>query len=52
MYYINHKHERFGTETIDEADTRKEALYLLREYRLNGGNFYVSKRATKDWYQR
>ena len=25
MYYINHKHETFGTETIDEAETKKEA---------------------------
>jgi hypothetical protein len=44
MYYINHKHEAFGTETIDEAETKKEALYLLNEYRLSGGNYYISKR--------
>jgi hypothetical protein len=44
MYYINHKHETFGSETIDEAKTRKEALYLLNEYRLSGGNYYISKR--------
>ena len=44
-YYINHKHETFGTETIDEAETKEEALYLLKEYRLNGATFYISKRA-------
>jgi len=58
MYYINYKDDNYtpaigyGIETIDEAETRKEAIYLLREYRLSGGNFYISKRATKEWYER
>lgn len=56
MYYINYKNDNYtpaigyGIETIDEAETRREALYLLNEYRLSGGNFYISKRATKYWY--
>jgi len=58
MYYINYKNDNYtpaigyGIETIDEAETRREALYLLKEYRLSGDNFYISKRATKDWYER
>lgn len=54
MYYINYKHETFGSETIDEAETRKEALYLLREYKIcdASGKYKISKRATKEWYQR
>ena len=55
MYYINYEDDNFtpcigyGVETIDEADTRKEALYLLNEYRLSGGKFYISKKPTKCW---
>jgi hypothetical protein len=30
-----------NTEEIDEADTRKEALYLLGEYRLAFGSEWV-----------
>lgn len=57
MYYINYKNDNYITaigydiETIDEAETRKEALYLLKEYRLSGGNFYISKKPTKCWYE-
>jgi len=49
MYYINYTDDNYtpgigyGVETIDEAKTRKEALYLLNEYRLSGGNYYISK---------
>ena len=40
MYYINYTddnytpHIGYGVETIDEAETRNEALYLLREYKI------------------
>ncbi len=44
-YWSNH------TETIDECETRKEALYLVGEYRLAmpDHRVWVSQRSTKDW---
>lgn len=37
---------RYGTEQIDEADTLKEARFLVREYRLafgSGFSIYIKK---------
>lgn len=40
-----------GIETIDTAETRKEARELCAEYRTAGyGRVWTSSRATKDWY--
>lgn len=40
-----------GIETIDTAETRKEARELRAEYITAGyGRVWVSTRATKDWY--
>ena len=48
-HYINLK----GTyrETVDEFDTRKEAIAMLREYRFAspGLNYYLSTRCCKNW---
>ena len=46
MYYINYKYKGQPTETIDEAKTRDEALYLLREYKMSdaSGKYKISRR--------
>lgn len=48
-HYINLK----GTyrETVDEFDTRKEAIAMLREYRFAspGLSYYLSARCCKNW---
>ena len=51
MYYINYKHPLTGIETIDEAETRNEALYLLREYKMSdaSGKYKISRKPTKCW---
>lgn len=57
MYYINYTDNNYtpnigyGVETIDEAETRDEALYLLREYKMSdaSGKYKISKRPTKCW---
>ena len=48
-YYINLK--GYYRETVDELDTRKEAIAMLREYRLAYPdlNYYLSTRCCKDW---
>lgn len=45
MYYINYKYKGHPIETIDEAETKKEALYLLNEYRaaFNSGTVTISR---------
>lgn len=59
MKYINRK--CFYTkqiETVDEFDLRGasylELRQLVNEYRLadRAGHYYISQRATKDWYQK
>ena len=48
--YIQYKGGE-GLETIDEADTRKEARAMLREYQMSdkGGHFYLSNKPCKEW---
>ena len=46
--------ERLGQgycETVDEFETRKEALEMIREYRFSDPSalFYLSTRALKGW---
>lgn len=49
MYYINFKGP-YGTETVSEANTLKEAQDLFSEYALYPQYVYkISKRATKAW---
>ena len=38
-------------ETVDEFETRKEALEMLKEYALCDyqGTYYISQRPCKDW---
>jgi len=53
MTYIQLK-DRFGLETIDQFDTRKEARLMLKEYRMAFGNngtiLYLSNRACKSYH--
>lgn len=57
MYYINLKTTQHGIETVDEFETRKEALSMLYEYQLSvmdiqcdlDLNYYLSTRSTKEW---
>ena len=56
MYYINFKYRNSFTETIDECETRKEAIFMLSEYRFVSGDtdseFWISTRSTKEWRER
>jgi len=49
--YINIKTDG-QTETIDEFETRREAIKMLKEYRIASSWYvgaYLSNRSTKDW---
>ena len=52
MVYVNTR-TQYGVETIDQAETRKEAIHLLREYRLafsgTGIPVYLSQRPDATW---
>ena len=50
-HYINYRGAE-GVETIDEADTYREAREMVQEYNANGsyGNgCYISSRCTREW---
>ncbi len=52
MIFIQRKCLQTGLlETVDETETRQEAIYLLKEYRLSdrAGDYYMSQRACKEW---
>ncbi len=53
--YINHHNPRFigsNVETVEDCKgmTRKEILALLKEYNLVSPFYYLSSRATKQYY--
>jgi len=50
MKYINFKGP-YGTETIDEFETMKEARTNLKEYRISDRShtYHISQRCTKEW---
>jgi len=52
MYYIQRK-DNHCRETVDEFETRKEAIEMLAEYCLadRSALYYVSPRACKDWQE-
>lgn len=39
-------------ETVDEFDTRREAIAALREYKLLGPGYYLSTRCCKAWKEK
>jgi hypothetical protein len=51
--YINTKAQG-AVETVDEFETRKEGLAMLKEYRISapGMGYYLSGRCTKEWGSR
>jgi hypothetical protein len=50
MIYIQRKGKGY-LETVDQFETRKEALAMLKEYQSSDGTgeYYLSQRACKDW---
>ena len=50
MFYIQRKGDGY-LETVDQFDTRKKAIEMLKEYRMSGptAHFYISTRACKGW---
>ena len=53
MKYINMK-SVYGTETVDQFDTMKEAREMVKEYNMSDSqsNYYISSRCTKEWRER
>ena len=53
MKYINIK-DSDGIETVDEFPTMKEAMEMLKEYRLGDSynNYYISSRSTREWREK
>lgn len=50
MIYIQRKDSNY-LETVDQFDTRREAIKMLAEYRLSDpyAYYYLSQRPCKDW---
>jgi hypothetical protein len=50
MFYIQLRTGK-QLETVDEFETRKEALRMLSEYRMAapGCDYYLSSRPCRDW---
>ena len=50
MVYIQRK-DAHQLETVDEFETRKEALTMLKEYRISdhSAEYYLSSRPCKAW---
>ena len=51
MRYIQRKDYDGNLETVDEFESRKEAIKMLKEYRLSdqSGYFYISQKPCRDW---
>ena len=51
-YYVNFKCQYSGDiETIEGLECkRKDAILILNEYKLVDSGYYISKRATKQYY--
>lgn len=53
MRYIQMQ-SSWGLETVDEFETRREAIAMLKEYRMadTTAHFYISTRACKAWREK
>lgn len=53
MIYIQRRGQG-QLETVDEFETRKEAVKMLREYQMSDPSayYYMSKRACKAWKEK
>jgi len=51
MTYINGKYLGGDTETVDQFETYKEAMLMIKEYNLCylGYDLWLSNRSTKEW---
>lgn len=51
MKYIQRKDSYGNFETVDQFESHKEAISMLKEYRLSDQSayYYISKRCCKDW---
>jgi hypothetical protein len=54
MVYINHRSREGYTETVDEAETQREASELVKDYRVSdsGGIYWTSPRPCKEWKEK
>jgi len=50
MVYVQRKGNGY-LETVDEFETRKEAVAMIKEYRLSdpSATYYLSRRCCKAW---
>jgi putative IMPACT (imprinted ancient) family translation regulator len=50
MIYIQRK-DSIRLETVDEFETRKEAVAMVKEYRISdkSASYHLSSRPCKDW---
>ena len=53
MKYIQRKDSYGNFETVDKFYSRKEAIKMLKEYRLSdqSGYYYMSQKCCKDWIE-
>jgi hypothetical protein len=53
MKYIQRKGDYGYLETVDEFESRKEAVNMLKEYRLSDKSayFYISQKPCRDWQE-
>jgi hypothetical protein len=53
MRYIQRKGDYGYLETVDEFESRKEAIRMLKEYRLGDKSayFYISQKPCRDWQE-
>lgn len=53
MIYIQRK-DKYGLETVDEFETRREARKMLAEYQFSdhSAEYYLSERPCKAWKEK
>jgi hypothetical protein len=53
MRYIQRKDDYGNLETVDEFESRKEAINNLKEYRIydTSAFYYISQKPCRDWQE-
>ena len=53
MKYIQRKSYDGNLETVDEFESRKEAVNILKEYRIydTSAFYYISQKPCRDWQE-
>jgi hypothetical protein len=51
MQFIQRRDEQRSLETVDEFETRREAVAMLKEYQMCDptARYYISSRSCRDW---